>query len=130
MKFIFQFAFVNTSSAIVGGLLTERCRIETYGILSFFMTLFIYPVVACWAWNSQGWLALRGYHDFAGSSVVHMVGGAAGLIGTIVVGPRINRFRGEIQFPFIFREWRLRRNEKDMQERLEKVKNLDQLPEV
>lgn len=51
LKFIFQFAFVNTSSAIVGGLLTERCRIETYGVFSFLMSLFIYPVVACWVWN-------------------------------------------------------------------------------
>jgi Amt family ammonium transporter len=56
------------------------------------MTLFIYPVVACWAWNPEGWLFLRGYHDFAGSSVVHLIGGFSGLIGTIMVGPRIGKF--------------------------------------
>lgn len=86
LKFIFQFAFVNTSSAIVSGLLTERCRIETYGALSFIMSFFIYPVVACWVWNPTGWLAIRGYHDFAGSSVIHLTGGVAGLIGCIIVG--------------------------------------------
>ena len=51
LKFMFQFAFVNTSSTIVSGLVTERCRIETYGVYSFVMTLIIYPVVACWVWN-------------------------------------------------------------------------------
>ena len=105
LKFIFQFAFVNTSSAIVGGLLTERCRIETYGVYSFIMSLFIYPVVACWVWNPQGWLLQRGFHDFAGSGVVHLLGGISGLVGSICVGPRINRFKN-VQFPFLFRESR------------------------
>ena len=86
LKFIFEYAFVNTTLAIVGNLMTERIRIGTIGVLSFIITFFIYPVVACWVWNPTGWLAVRGYHDFAGSSVVHLIGGAAGLIGIIVVG--------------------------------------------
>jgi len=129
LKFLFQFAFVNTSSAIVGGLLTERCRIETYAAISFIMTLFIYPVVACWVWNPAGWLALRGYHDFAGSSVVHLVGGMSGLVGSIFVGPRINRFKS-VQFPILFRESREKNLQKYNQELLEKVKNMEQLQEV
>lgn len=111
LKFIFQFAFVNTSSAIVGGLLTERCRIETYGVFSFLMSLFIYPVVACWVWNPEGWLFLKGYHDFAGSSVVHLVGGISGLVGSIIVGPRIGRFQ-DIQFPCLCRNRRRKALEK------------------
>ena len=93
LKFIFQFAFLNTSSAIVSGLVTERCRIEIYGAFSFVISLIIYPVVACWVWNPAGWLALRGFHDFAGSSVVHLLGGVCGLTATIFLGPRINRFK-------------------------------------
>jgi ammonium transporter, Amt family len=98
---MFQFAFVNTSSAIVSGLVTERCTIEVYGAFSFIMTLVIYPISACWAWNPTGWLALKGYHDFAGSSVVHLVGGISGLTACIIVGPRIGRFK-KVQFPFWF----------------------------
>jgi Amt family ammonium transporter len=94
LKFIFQFAFCNTASAIVGGLLTERVRVETYGVVSFFISLFIYPVACCWVWNSTGWLALRGFHDFAGCSVIHLLGGMTGLVGSIIVGPRIGRFSG------------------------------------
>ena len=129
LKFIFQFAFANTSSAIVGGLLTERVRIETYAIFSFLMTLFIYPIVACWVWNPTGWLYLRGFHDFAGSSVVHVLGGISGLIGGLMVGPRINRFKHP-QFPFFMREKRQLSFDKYMKEQLEKIKNLEELQEV
>jgi Amt family ammonium transporter len=101
LKWIFQFAFANTASAIVSGLLMERGRIETYGVFSFLMTFFIYPVVACWVWNSTGWLALRGFHDFAGCGPIHLLGGISGLVGSIIAGPRYNRFSG-VQFPFFF----------------------------
>jgi ammonium transporter, Amt family len=93
LKFIFQFAFANTSSAIVSGLLMERCRIETYGMFSFLITLFIYPIAAGWVWNPTGWLASRGFHDFAGCSVIHTLGGILGIVGTIVAGPRYNLFK-------------------------------------
>jgi Amt family ammonium transporter len=105
LKFIFQFAFANAASSIVAGLVTERCRLETYGALSFIMTLFIYPVVACWVWNPSGWLAVRGFHDFAGSSVVHLVGGASGLVSCLMVGQRFNRFKAP-QLPCLCRKRR------------------------
>ena len=73
----------------MSGLLIERCRTEVYAIYSFIMSLFIYPVVACWVWNSEGWLFKAGFHDFAGSGVVHLLGGISGLVGCIFVGPRI-----------------------------------------
>ena len=56
VKWFFQFAFCNTASTILSGLITERCRIEVYAFYSFLMSLIIYPVVACWVWNSEGWL--------------------------------------------------------------------------
>jgi Amt family ammonium transporter len=125
LKFIFQFAFANTSSAIVGGLLTERCRVETYGVFSFLTTLFIYPVVACWVWNTDsGWLYRVGFHDFAGCSVVHVIGGAAGLVGTIITGPRIGRF-DKPWLPFLCRERRQAKFDQDKKEQLEKVKHLE-----
>jgi ammonium transporter, Amt family len=72
----------------------ERCRIETYGAISFLITLFIYPVAAGWVWNPAGWLAARGFHDFAGCAAIHTLGGILGLVGTIVAGPRYNLFKG------------------------------------
>ena len=92
LKWIFQFAFANTASAIVSGLLMERARIEVYGVFSFMMTFFIYPVVACWEWNATGWLAVKGYHDFAGCGTIHVLGGICGLVGSIITGTRYNRF--------------------------------------
>jgi Amt family ammonium transporter len=92
LKWIFQFAFANTASAIVSGLLMERARIETYGVFSFLMTFFIYPVVACWEWNSTGWLYVKGFHDFAGCGPIHVLGGICGLVGSIIAGTRYNRY--------------------------------------
>ena len=129
LKFIFQFAFANTASAIVGGLITERVRIETYGVFSFLMTLFIYPVIACWVWNPSGWLYVAGFHDFAGCSVVHVVGGASGLICTILAGPRIGRF-DKPWLPFIMREKRQAIFDQDIKERLDQVKHLEQCEEI
>jgi Amt family ammonium transporter len=115
LKWIFQFAFANTSSAIVSGLLMERCRIETYGAFSFLITLFIYPIVAGWEWNPAGWLAVKGFHDFAGCAAIHTLGGICGLVGTIMCGPRYNLFQG-VQFPFLFRETREAKNKKFLEE--------------
>ena len=94
LKFIFQFSFANTAATIVSGTLAERVHCYTYAGLSFFMTGFVYPVIVHWVWNDEGWLKLRGVHDFAGSGVVHAVGGCAGLVACALVGPR-HGFRKE-----------------------------------
>ncbi|GJQ09312.1 hypothetical protein GpartN1_g1103.t1 [Galdieria partita] len=99
---LFEWSFAITAAAIVSGSVVERVSVEAYCIFSFFMTCWIYPIFEHWAWSRTGWFgALKkdgplflgsGYIDFAGSGVVHMVGGIAALWGTIFVGPRIGRF--------------------------------------
>ncbi|GBG79889.1 hypothetical protein CBR_g30154 [Chara braunii] len=97
---LFQWAFSAASATIVSGSVAERTSFVSYLGYSFFLTGLVYPVVVHWVWNSQGWLsALKaspfrgvGAIDFAGSGVVHMVGGVAGFWGAVIVGPRIGRF--------------------------------------
>jgi Amt family ammonium transporter len=67
----------------------------SYNYYSFFMSAFIYPVVVHWVWTPNGWLRTLGMIDFAGVSVVHLVGGIAALVGAVMCGPRIERFRYE-----------------------------------
>jgi len=87
----FQWAFAATAATIVCGGVAERCTFKGYLIYSTILTGFIYPVVVHWTWGG-GWLSQEGYTDFAGSGIVHMVGGFAALMGAIVVGPRTGRF--------------------------------------
>ncbi len=84
---MFQWAFAGTATTIVSGCLAERTKIIAYLLYSLIITAFIYPVVVNWTWGG-GWLAKRGYLDFAGSSIVHLVGGIAGLVGCQIVGAR------------------------------------------
>ncbi len=88
IKWLINFSFCNTSSTIVSGCVAERMHNDTYLVYSLLICCFIYPVVASWVWGG-GWLMELEYQDYAGSSVVHMIGGFAGLIQTLMLGPRL-----------------------------------------
>ncbi|GJM85544.1 hypothetical protein PR202_ga02005 [Eleusine coracana subsp. coracana] len=101
--FLFQWAFAIAAAGITSGSIAERTQFVAYLIYSAFLTGFVYPVVSHWVWSVDGWaspsrtsgsglLFRSGVIDFAGSGVVHMVGGVAGLWGALVEGPRIGRF--------------------------------------
>lgn len=88
---IFQAVFAATAATIVSGAVAERIKFKNYLIYSVFITALIYPVVGHWIWGG-GWLSNMGMIDFAGSTVVHSVGGWAGLAGAIILGPRIGKY--------------------------------------
>lgn len=88
---IFQTVFCATSATIVSGAMAERTKFLSYCIYSFLISLIVYPVSGHWIWGG-GWLSEMGFHDFAGSCAVHMVGGIAALIGAIILGPRIGKY--------------------------------------
>ena len=88
---LFQAVFAGTAATIVSGAIAERMRFISYLAYSFLITAFVYPVVGHWVWGG-GWLARLNFHDFAGSTVVHAVGGVTALIGAWLVGPRFGRF--------------------------------------
>lgn len=98
---LFQLVFAATASTIVSGAMAERTKFKAYLVYSVIISLFIYPIIGHWVWgtgwlwtlgDSTGLLAGGGFRDFAGSTVVHSVGGWAALIGTLTLGPRIGRF--------------------------------------
>ncbi len=97
--FLFQLAFAGTAITIVSGSLVERTTFLAYVIFSAVVGLVIYPVYGHWVWSglltpgNEGWLAELGFHDFAGGTVVHTTGAWAALVGVVLVGPRIGRFR-------------------------------------
>ena len=88
---IFQTVFCATSATIVSGAMAERTKFSAYCIYSAAISLFIYPVSGHWIWGG-GWLAEMGFHDFAGSTAVHMVGGVCALVGAKILGPRIGKY--------------------------------------
>jgi ammonium transporter, Amt family len=88
----YQTMFAATAATIVSGAVAERMHFTTYLIFSAFVTAVIYPIFGSWAWNEQGWLKGLGFVDFAGSTVVHSVGGWCALAGIIVLGPRLGRY--------------------------------------
>ncbi len=90
-KFFFQLVFCGTAATIVSGAVAERIKYVSFIIFSFLMTMFIYPVVGHWIWGS-GWLGTKGMLDFAGSTVVHSVGGWAALAGVLLLGPRFGKY--------------------------------------
>jgi Amt family ammonium transporter len=90
-KFFFQLVFAGTAATIVSGAVAERIKYLSFIIFSFIMAIAIYPVIGHWVWGG-GWLQLKGFVDFAGSTQVHSVGGWAALAGIIVLGPRIGKY--------------------------------------
>ncbi|MFA5015410.1 MAG: ammonium transporter, partial [Actinomycetota bacterium] len=88
---IFQTVFAATAATIVSGAVAERIKFKNYLIYSVFISALIYPIVGHWIWGG-GWLANMGMIDFAGSTVVHSVGGWAGLAGAIILGPRLGKY--------------------------------------
>jgi len=88
---VFQFAFADTASTITSGAMIGRCGFWGDILYSIGVTGFIYPIIGHWSWGPDGWLAMAGFHDFAGSTVVHTIGGAISLAGAIALGPRLGR---------------------------------------
>lgn len=94
-NFVFNLVFCATTATIVSGAMAERTKFLSYCIYSAVISALIYPIEAHWIWGG-GWLAQLGFHDFAGSCAIHMVGGISALIGAKILGPRIGKFkRGE-----------------------------------
>ena len=90
-NFVFNLVFCATTATIVSGAMAERTRFLSYCVYSAVISAIIYPIEAHWTWGG-GWLAKLGFHDFAGSNCIHMVGGLCALIGAAIVGPRIGKF--------------------------------------
>ena len=97
--FFFQAMFAATAITIVSGAVAERIKFNAYIIVAIFVAAVIYPVFGHWAWNENGWLNELGFVDFAGSTVVHSIGAWIGLAGTLVLGPRLGKFKkGKIKY--------------------------------
>lgn len=90
--FFIQFGFAVAAISIVSGALAERMKLWSYAIFVIIFCGVMYPLVANWVWNPNGWLALRGFNDFAGSAAVHAMGGFSALAAAIVLGPRIGKY--------------------------------------
>lgn len=91
-NFVFNLVFCATAATIVSGAMAERTKFSAYCVYSAVISAVIYPIEAGWIWNSEGWLAKLGFHDFAGSCAIHMVGGITAFIGAAIVGPRIGKY--------------------------------------
>ena len=90
-KFFFQLVFAGTAATIVSGAVAERIKYHSFIAFSFIMAMCIYPITGHWIWGG-GWLAARGFVDFAGSTAVHSVGGWAALAGILILGPRLGKY--------------------------------------
>ncbi len=90
-KFFFQLVFAGTAATIVSGAVAERIKFRSFVVFSFILVAVLYPITGHWIWGG-GWLATAGFYDFAGSTVVHSMGGWAALAGILVLGPRLGKF--------------------------------------
>jgi len=93
-KFFFQLVFAGTAATIVSGCVAERIKYMSFIIFSFLLVAIAYPITGHWIWGG-GWLAQKGFFDFAGSTAVHTVGGVAGLAGILLLGPRTGKYRAD-----------------------------------
>ncbi|MCQ2405586.1 MAG: ammonium transporter [Oscillospiraceae bacterium] len=89
--FVFNLVFCATTATIVSGSMAERTKFSSYCIYSAVISLFVYPIEAHWIWGG-GWLSQIGFHDYAGSTAIHMVGGIAALVGATILGPRVGKY--------------------------------------
>ena len=96
VKFFFQLVFAGTAATIVSGAVAERIKFGTFMVFSFILVAVVYPMTGHWIWGG-GWLSTltTPFHDFAGSTVVHSVGGWAALAGVLVLGPRLGKYRSD-----------------------------------
>lgn len=96
VKFFFQLVFAGTAATIVSGAVAERIKFGSFMVFSFVLVALVYPVTGHWIWGG-GWLSTLGapFHDFAGSTVVHSVGGWAALAGVLLLGPRLGKFQSD-----------------------------------
>ena len=90
-----QLGFAVAAISIVSGALAERMKLWAYAVMVVFFCGIMYPLVANWVWNPNGWLAIRGFNDFAGSAAVHAMGGFSALAAAMVLGPRIGKYSKE-----------------------------------
>ena len=90
-SFIFQTVFCATAATIVSGAMAERTKFSMYFMYSMFISAIIYPIEGHWSWGG-GWLSEMGFHDFAGSTVVHLCGGMLALAGAMILGPRVGKY--------------------------------------
>jgi ammonium transporter, Amt family len=98
--FLFQAMFAATAATIVSGAVAERIKLNSFLIFSAIYIALVYPVVGSWGWGG-GWLSKLGFYDFAGSTFVHSVGGWAALVGVLVLGPRIGKYRNGKIYPIM-----------------------------
>lgn len=92
--FVFQTMFCATAATIVSGAVAERTNFAVYCIYSVLISMVVYPISGHWIWGG-GWLSEMGFHDFAGSTAVHMVGGVAALLGAWMIGPRVGKYNSD-----------------------------------
>lgn len=90
---VWQLFFCATAATIVSGAMAERTSFKAYVIYSVVISALVYPITGCWIWNDGGWLAGLGFHDLAGGTAVHVVGGMSGLMGAAMLGPRLGKYR-------------------------------------
>ena len=92
VKFFFQLTFAGTAATIVSGAVAERIKFFAFCLFTFFLVGFVYPIAGHWIWGG-GWISKLGFYDFAGSTVIHSVGGWAAFTGVIILGPRIGKYK-------------------------------------